>query len=301
MALSGKITLFFLRQDLYFPEGTLLELADADMLELPDRGSGQPAAIDRSYFLECPPFAENVPPGQCPVQITSFKFNDIGETSVDQTIHYQNIVIPVRNSAIASISVNDRVRDFEADHYESPSGEPDENYRLPIGHLRPGFYEAAIEVSNAPVAKLTFIKHFPPPFTERYADLAAAEQQRVSESKETTRTEPEPKKKYIDDGSFSDDLLNIALKLATEWGENFRKPINGRILAIQPELTPDEIDRLTAIAREAESYIYRLAERELAGEITEAAIPKLAVKQYAWLNRENVGRLTGIGMYYARK
>lgn len=101
--------------------------------------------------------------------------------------------------------------------------------------------------------------------------------------------------------SFSVDLLNTALELTTEWGENYAKPIDERILAKYPDLTPDDITELTKISRVAESFIYSLAERELAGEISESDIPQLAVKEHRWLNPQNTSRLTGIGMFYARK
>ena len=74
---------------------------------------------------------------------------------------------------------------------------------------------------------------------------------------------------------YSDEILNTALELATEWGENFRKPINDRILAKFPDLNDDDITELTKFSREAESYIYALAERELSGEISESDIAPL--------------------------
>ena len=100
---------------------------------------------------------------------------------------------------------------------------------------------------------------------------------------------------------YSANLLNRALELATEWGENFRKPIDDRILADHPRLTTDDIAALTAIAREAESYIYSLGERELAGEIAEGDIVPEARRKYAWLDLDNASRLKNIAMFYARK
>lgn len=97
------------------------------------------------------------------------------------------------------------------------------------------------------------------------------------------------------------ELLNKALELATEWGENFSKPIHDRIRVFYPKLDDKEIDRLTTLSREVESYIYKLGERELAGEIREGDIPKLAVEKYPWLSKSDVSRLSGISMFYARK
>lgn len=100
---------------------------------------------------------------------------------------------------------------------------------------------------------------------------------------------------------FTEELLNAALEFKTEWGENYGKPINERILAKFPDLTADEITELTSLSREAESYIYSLAERELAGEIGEGDIVPEARRQFAWLDDNNAYRLKSIGMFYARK
>ncbi len=100
---------------------------------------------------------------------------------------------------------------------------------------------------------------------------------------------------------FSDELLNTALELATEWGENFRKPIHDRIRQKYPDLADTEIDELTETARCAESRIYTLAEDELAGTLTEGEIVTAAMREIPWLNAQNAGRLKNIGMYYARR
>lgn len=100
---------------------------------------------------------------------------------------------------------------------------------------------------------------------------------------------------------FSPKLLNRALKLTTEWGENFGKPIDDRIRADYPKLTDEDIAALTAIAKETESYIYALAESELNGEIVEADIIPKARLKFDWLDSENTARHKNIGMFYARK
>ncbi len=100
---------------------------------------------------------------------------------------------------------------------------------------------------------------------------------------------------------FSDDLLNTALELATEWGENFRKPIHDRIRLKHADLTDAEIDELTSIARRAESRIYELAEQELNGTLDEFDIIPAAKREFPWLGDQSAGRLKNIGMYYARR
>lgn len=295
LIMSG-FNLFFLRSSPYFPEGTLFELEDRDHLQLPDRGDGLAANIGRSDTIVCPPFAENVPPGQCPVAITSFAIagdpQDAKRASVNESIHFQIIEIPLPDLDIESVIVTNRVTSLEADSYW-PNQTAVSKYELHISHLRPGFYEASIQNASESLAILTFIKFFPPRFSDIYPTLWEEELRDEAPVKMITVTAYEP--------DYESELLNKALELATEWGENFRKPIHDRIRVFYPGLADEEIDKLAATAREAESYIYALGERELAGEIREGEMPRLALEKYRWLNKNNVNRLTGIAMYYARK
>ncbi|MGE3467293.1 MAG: hypothetical protein AB7J13_10200 [Pyrinomonadaceae bacterium] len=103
------------------------------------------------------------------------------------------------------------------------------------------------------------------------------------------------------DLQFPIEVMNHALALATEWGENFRKPIDKRMWLKYPELTTDEIARLKKLAHEAESYICHLAERELAGEIGAYDIAPLAKAKFPWVAKGQLNRIIGIGMYWARK
>lgn len=106
----------------------------------------------------------------------------------------------------------------------------------------------------------------------------------------------------LNDSDLSDPtLLNTALELATEWGENFRKPIHERIRILYPTLSDKEIDELTAIARTAESRVYSIAESEMEGRIPESAIVSTVLAEIPWISLENASRLKNIGMYYARR
>lgn len=100
---------------------------------------------------------------------------------------------------------------------------------------------------------------------------------------------------------FPIEMMNHALALATEWGENFRQPINDRMRMKYPELTDDEIARLKKLADEAESYILSLADDELAGKIGESDIVPMAGKKYPWVDEPQLYRIKNYGMYWARK
>lgn len=102
-------------------------------------------------------------------------------------------------------------------------------------------------------------------------------------------------------GTFSDEILNAALELSTEWGENFRKPIAERLIARFPEIAPADVARIEQIVKEAEYFIYSLGERELAGEISESDITRLAAERFPWLDPAHAARLKNIAMYYARR
>ncbi len=300
--MTAKISLFFLKPNEYFPEGTLFELGDGESICLPDGGDGEAVFIDRGLLLPCPEFAENVPPGQCPVSVTSISEGDLGESIVEVTLHYQVIEVPVAAgiNEILSATTNDRLHGWRADRYESSAVEG--KYRLHIGHLRPGFYEAVFELSDREPLRMTFIKFFPKQFTDRYAEIAQTYQIRSGGS--DIREVPTPAiaiKPHHRGDAFSDELLNYALKLTTEWGENYGKPINERILRLFPELSDDETAALSKLAREAEYYIYDLAAQELDGKIREDQIVSLARAKFTWLDRENSARLANIGMYYARR
>ena len=100
---------------------------------------------------------------------------------------------------------------------------------------------------------------------------------------------------------FDAEILNAALELASEWGENFRKPIGERMKAKFPGLTDGEISEAESIAKTAESRIYELAEMEERGEISETDITRIAAEQFPWIDAGQIARLKNIGMYYARR
>ncbi len=349
-----KYKLFFLKQNPYFDEGTLFELADELITEasldrnfdqqfntvpaelynnygyyLPDKGDGIAGFIPQDSVLECPAFAENVAPGECPVKITSMRLlnradslydqnlNNIGifDVHVEQTIHFQKIVVPLpaKFPNIQSIIVKNRLKNLEIEEYENPFLETINDckaYCLHIGHIAPGFYEEEINLPKGKFIKLKFIKFFPEYFKEKYPFIVAnpvAEKSgtfyinEIGFRPEDYLNKPLQQPKTNDATGFSAELLNLALELKTEWGENFQQPINERMLDKFPALTTDEIKELDKIAGEAESFIYTLAEQELDGKILESDIVSQARFKFPWINDNNLFRLKNIGMFYARK
>lgn len=336
-------SLFFVTSSPHFPEGTLLELEDnlvsAASLDptfgqpfntipdsdyelmgyrLPDRGDGIPGFMSKDDVIPCPPFAENVPPGKCPVKITyqrvlseaapSFDDNPnnlgIFGVYIDQNLHWQKIVVPLPHKfePIQRVTLTDTLKGFEVDSYETPSLERLENgpaYCLHIGHVGPGFYEADVRLGRARFIRIRFIKFFPPEFEARYEAIKNA----PPRSEQPTRTKSLPVNLIHEHNEyeFTVEMMNHALALATEWGENFRKPINERMRLKYPDLTDEEIDRLKNIADEAESCILSLADDELAGKITESDIVPMAQAKHPWVDEQQLNRIQNIGLYWARK
>lgn len=289
---------------------------------LSDRGDGIPGFIGKDDVVPCPPFAENVPPGRSPVKVTyqrllsdadpSFEDNpnNIGifGVNIEENLHWQKIIIPLPDKfpQISAVTLTDTLKKFEVDNYESPSLEQTENgtaYCLHVGHVGPGFYEMDVRLERGRCLRVRFIKLFPPEFAARYKLVKDGAYtppifERPAGSLPVNLFHSHPDDLDLE---FPVEMMNYALELATEWGENFRKPIDERMRRKYPELTTDEIARLKALADEAESFICHLAERELAGEIGEYDIVPLAWEKYPWVGEHQLSRLKNIGMFWARK
>ncbi len=336
MSINPKYRLFFLKQNSFFDQGTLFELADATVTEadnvgyyLPDRGDGVAGFIHQTSVLECPEFAENVPPGNCPVKITSMRLLSRADNSfdesvnalnicggrVEQTLHYQKIVVPLPPDfpEIQTVILTNHLKNVELDRYENPRLEKNlegSAYCLHIGHIAPGFYDAEIDLPERKFIRLRFIKFFPEYFKEKYPFLAANPPSEKGEAfyindvgfrAQDYLHKPLQTRETKDENGFSAELLNVALEIKTEWGENFRQPIDERLLRKFPAIEPSEIAQLDKIAGETESFICKLAERELDGEITETDIIIEARREIPWINDANLFRLKNIAMYWARK
>jgi hypothetical protein len=288
---------------------------------LPDRGDGVEGFISKDNVIPCPSFAENIPPGRCQVKITyqralsdadpSFDDNPnnlgIFGIYVDANLHWQKIVVPLpaKFEPIQRVTLTNTLKNFEVDVYETPSLELLENgpaYCLHIGHVGPGFYEADIRFGRGRYVRIRFIKSFPPEFEARYEMIKNA----------TPRIEPTPRTESLPvnlfhshpvdgDYEFPVEMMNHALALATEWGDNFRQPINERMRLKYPDLTEDEIAKLKKLADEAESYILSLADDEVAGKISESDIVPMAREKYPWVGEQQLYRIKNYGMFWARK
>lgn len=101
--------------------------------------------------------------------------------------------------------------------------------------------------------------------------------------------------------NISAEVLNVALDMSLEWGENWLKDINERILEAYPKLTAEEADNLNRWCVEVRDFAYRLIECEYnppKEKLTEMAIKQVR-RKYPQINEENLAHLYNQGMYYA--
>lgn len=97
------------------------------------------------------------------------------------------------------------------------------------------------------------------------------------------------------------DILNIAMNLSLEWGENWLIPVDERLRAIVPNISVEEAKRVDIFIRDAREDIFKVVEQHYLKEITEMQLKSIVKEKYPFLNDDNYKRLLGQGMYYAWK
>jgi hypothetical protein len=99
-------------------------------------------------------------------------------------------------------------------------------------------------------------------------------------------------------------LLNYALELAQEWGENWLLPIQERLGKAYPQLSPQELEHYNAVVQAAmkcgHDLVYSMAE-EYGKDVSEPNWRETYLAQYPWVDKKNLSHLFSTGMYYAWK
>lgn len=108
-----------------------------------------------------------------------------------------------------------------------------------------------------------------------------------------------------------DDIPNVGMKLAMEFGKNWLEPIQNRLAKKFPSLTESELDNYNKICQEAmhfgDSLLYdRLVQLEKDGEkITLSKLSeefeKCMLGKYPWINKSSLTQLFQQALYYAWK
>ena len=96
-------------------------------------------------------------------------------------------------------------------------------------------------------------------------------------------------------------MLNVALEMSLEWGENWLAPIQQRIQKAYPELTAGDADILNLWCIEVRKHAFALVKEEypLAMANKDGTAMKRVKQEYPQINSENLARLYNQGMYYA--
>jgi hypothetical protein len=99
-------------------------------------------------------------------------------------------------------------------------------------------------------------------------------------------------------------LMNYALDIAQEWGDDWLQPIQARLSKAYPTFTKDELDKYDAIAQEAMKFghdlVYSMAEQQ-GKNIDEEQWKKEYLSRYPWVDKSNLKHLFSTGRYYAWK
>jgi hypothetical protein len=97
-------------------------------------------------------------------------------------------------------------------------------------------------------------------------------------------------------------LLNLAMELSLEFGPDWLKPIQSRLLQRCPDLTTEEADALDAFARSARDRAHALINDVInQGRPSEGEARELIRTEHPWLSESTFERLWSQGCYYAMK
>ncbi|CAG0974863.1 hypothetical protein ANRL3_01740 [Anaerolineae bacterium] len=102
--------------------------------------------------------------------------------------------------------------------------------------------------------------------------------------------------------SSDDKIANAALNLSLEWGENFGKPINARLIKMFPQVSETRAAELDRLCKEIKRYAFDLYyDMVAANTMNEWTVQQKIKTRYPFLDKDNLRRLGTQGMYYAHK
>ena len=101
-----------------------------------------------------------------------------------------------------------------------------------------------------------------------------------------------------------ESYLNYSLHLAQEWGKQWLQPIQSRLHKACPHLSQEELNHYNDIAQAAMRFgydlVYKMADEDSL-KVPKDKWQKQLLKQYPWIDKENVDHLYSTGTYYAMK
>lgn len=106
---------------------------------------------------------------------------------------------------------------------------------------------------------------------------------------------------------LSKEILNVALDMSMEFGENWLKPINERLHKKYPEISFDDLEKINSICKEvnkfANDYVYEsgtVINQEISFVDFNIFKDDILLK-YNWISENNLSRLYSQSCYYAMK
>lgn len=101
-----------------------------------------------------------------------------------------------------------------------------------------------------------------------------------------------------------DQVLNIGLALAMEFGENWGKAIQPRLSKINPSLSELDLNVIAHLCKQAQSFSENLAYFifvEQGVHIQSTILSDKVKSEYPWINDKNLSHLISQSIYYAVK
>ena len=97
------------------------------------------------------------------------------------------------------------------------------------------------------------------------------------------------------------EVINAAMDLSLEWGANYGKPIQERLLKLYPNLTQAQADEMESLCKEIKRFSFDLYFLVPEGKMTDAGVQAKIHERYPFLNSKIIQRISTQGMYYAHK
>jgi hypothetical protein len=102
------------------------------------------------------------------------------------------------------------------------------------------------------------------------------------------------------------NILNVGLDFALEFGPNWLAPIQDRLASQFPSLTPAELDAYERTCREVMNFGHKLVPTvvtslDISTEQAFARFTELLHQRYEWISEDHLRRLFSQGCYYALK
>ena len=97
------------------------------------------------------------------------------------------------------------------------------------------------------------------------------------------------------------DILNKALSLSLEWGNEWLQPIQNRLMHLAPRLSGNDIEKISEYIIGVRDIIFKIYEEHYNPESQtfDSDVVKKVAEKYPWINKNNLSSLDSQAKYYA--